>query len=415
MGINLVNTTTSSTSSLTPTGFTTNRSLNLSTTGSQANVTISTGNTGRSIFVIAPNNIQGGILLGESTSGFNNDKWSESSGYAIKTRGNRLAAGIPFPSSALTVPKASSDDKNVLDEYLELDFTPTISFDTTLPFTAPIASIQNSGTGPTFGNASGRFIKIGKLVHFDVTFSISNWHAKRPNWGNGNDGLRPSVRTGTAFRDTGLINYGNISTSATTNPFINLTLGGEPNHLHIRNLPNHYPALFNPQGATNFKVTLTASDSGSPVLRGNPFFYSWGGSNLNGTSTSGTSGSTSAIWLALDPASIHGELTAYLPPNSSTALPQIELFGHRRLHYSGTGSILGFTSTSQTPSQAVSPVKSKVTIWDFLNQYPGITFYVTVSGSYITDHQSIQGANPIIPVDPGAPVELPNDVGTQQG
>jgi hypothetical protein len=395
MGVRIVTTgSAAGTSTFSLNGIASSRSVIIETTASQGNVIVRSGSAGRSVFILSSPTTQGSVFIGTSTdqSIITSDFWTPSSGYAIKTRGNRLAAGIPFPDGTSAAPRASSSDKNVLDEYLEVSFTPIVSFDETFPYSAPNSSITaNLGEGPTFGDANGRFIKIGKLVHFDVTFSISSWRAKKPL----PTGIsRAGVAPGSLSRYTSLLDYGNVSTS-TTNPFSGLLVGGEPNGIRVRGLPNHYPALFNLVSATNFSVNISTDEAGSPGLRGNPFYYSWGGTGTSGTTgTMSTFGANARLWLALEPASVHGRLTRYTA--SGNSLPQIELFGYRRVPYSGTGSVVGFTATSQFPTEALAPVQSKVTIWDFLSPWRQDTtkVFVTISGSYITDHQTFQQANP---------------------
>jgi hypothetical protein len=410
LGIRLASTSgTTGTASLSIGGLTSTRPIVIQTTGSGAAGTIqlNAGQSGRSIFILAPN-AQGSVYLGTSSdSAGTGDNWGANSGFAIKTRGNRLAAGLPFPSGTSALPRANSSDSNVLDEYLEVSFTPEVGFDTTIPFTAPASSITSDNlTGPKFENPQGRFIKIGKLVHFDIQFSISSWAAKVPRPSNY---TKAGVNPGKLYFYTSLLNYGNVSTSQ-VNPFANLRVGGEPNRIYVRGLPDHYPALFNGITATNFSVNVTTDLPGSPGLRGNPFFYSWGGTGTGGTngtvSTSGT-GTNAVMWLALEPASVHARITKYQV--SATTFPQIELFGYRRAPYRGTGSLLGFASTSQIPTDAIAPVQSHITIWDFLSPWrtDSTKVFVTISGSYITNHQTVEQAdeifNPFEPedADPG--------------
>jgi hypothetical protein len=266
---------------------------------------------------------------------------------------------------------------------MEMSFNPEVGFDTTLPFTAPASSIASgtSGLGPDFGDDTlGRFIKIGRFVHFDVTFSITNWRAKRPSPNPYAGGPKP----GSAERDTQFLNYGNVGTGS-ANPFANLTLGGEPNYLFVRGIPDHYPFTYNPMSSASFRVIVSADAPGEPGLRGNPFYYSWGGTGSSGTNGTMNPGTGDRWWFPLDPASVHARMTTYT--TSGTSLPQLQLYGNRRL-YRGTSLLSKITD-------AVSPVLSKVTIWDFLTPFASNRkVYVTITGSYLTNHQTAQQTVP---------------------
>jgi hypothetical protein len=362
-----------STSSLTSTGFTSNRSFTISSTGSLADVTISSGASGRSVFVIAPNANQH-IYIGRNSSNTSGN-WTTSSGYALKINGNRLAAGIPFPVSTSATPTVSSSDGNVLDEYMELSFTPTISWDGTLPVPGTNVLTTGTGNGPTIDSEEGRFVKIGKLVNFNIRFRITAWQARIPSTSSSYP-----ASVGLATRDIKVLNYGNLSTSA-TNPFRNLTFGAEPNYLTIRDLPDHWPApaAYSSFGGGNFNVEIS-TNAGEPVLRGNPFVYSWGGTATGGTAgtSSTTSGTSSRMWASLEPASIHGKLTTYTV--GSVEKPQIQLYGYRQFP-----TITGLTDSGY--AGMVSPVKCRVSVYDFLRPVSSTrSIFVTITGSYITDH-----------------------------
>jgi len=381
-GMNLRLASATSTSSISSTGITSNQSIAFQTTGSAKDVTISNGSVGRSVFILSPSN-SSHIYLGNSTSNITSNIWSTSSGYALKINRNRLAAGIPFPVSTSALPQSRSFDQNVLDEYQEQEFIPTISWDGTLPV-APTTTMHSST--PTIADELGRFVKIGRLVHFSIRFSISNWGAKLPT-------VRPNGAPnpiGKAWNDVQMLNYGNLSTS-NVNPFINFSYGTEPYWLRIRDLPDHWPAVGGESGAGYLNVDVEAS-LGEPGLRGNPFAWSFGGSGTSGvTGSSGTSGTASRPWPALDPATLHASFTAYLA--SGVRRPQIQLFGNRRIPLGG--------STNSTITHEVSPVKSRVSIYDFLKPIPATKkVWITIYGTFMVDHLTTEQGAPTLPGDP---------------
>jgi hypothetical protein len=362
-----------SASSLTSTSLFSDKTLTIGTTGLQTNVIVTSGGSGQSAYLISPANNQN-VYIGWSTGG-TSSTWTTSSGYAIKTKKNRLAAGLPFPVSTSALPTASSTDKNVLDEYMELEFTPVVSWGN-LP--TPGTNVLNTNPAnlgnPEILDERGRFIKIGKMVHFNISFRIKRWQARIPGT------FSLAVFPGNAKRDLELLDYGNLSTS-NTDPFVNLRLGTEYNPVVITGLPDHWPSLAVTDigGGLKFNVNVSSTVNGEPALRGNPFIYSWGGIGTNGTAgTAGTSGTSSRLWPALDPASIYAVMNDV--SSSGNYIPTIELWGNRRYP---------LINPYEDLAGAISPVKSKVSIYDFLRPFSSTkSIYVLISGSYMTDHQS---------------------------
>jgi hypothetical protein len=359
---------TSSTASISGNSITSNQSLTIGTTGSLTNTVLTSGASGQSVYVISPASSQN-VYLGWSTSNVTSNSWGTNSGYALKIKKNRLAAGIPFPVSTSATPAASSTDGNVLDEYLELTFVPDIGYDGTIP-TAPASAIDDAV--PTFDDKIGRFVKIGNLVQFSIQFSISGWQAKYPGTSSG-----APISVGLSQRDVSILNYGNVSTS-NTNPFSTLTFGAEPNYLYIRNIPDHFPIVYNSQSSVPFTVNITARP-GEPGIRTNPFIYSWGGTaNVGTAGTATTSGTSSRMWAALDPSSIHAKVTTW--NDGGTTRPQIQLYGYRRVPFVGT-------SASPIISNVTSAVQSKVSVYDFLRPFAKTKkTFIIITGSYITNH-----------------------------
>jgi hypothetical protein len=366
-----------STASLTSTSLSSDKSLTIGTTGLQTDVIVTSGGSGRSAYLISPANNQN-VYIGWST-GSTSSAWTTSSGYAIKTKKNRLDAGLPFPASTSAVPPASSTDSNVLDEYMEIEFTPAISWgNLPTPGTNVLRTSLSTPGEPTIADEEGYFIKIGKMIHFNIRFRITDWQARVPGTSTG------SVYPGGANRDLALLDYGNLSTSA-TNPFAQLKLGSESNPIVISNLPDHWPSMYVSRGGIKFNVTVTTPIVGEPALRGNPFIYSWGGTGTGGNAgTAGTSGTSSVPWPALDPASIYAVMQ--YENNGAINLPRIELWGNRRYPLiDGQEELAG----------AVSPVSSKVSVYDFLRPFGyDRDIWVNVSGSYMTNHQSTNTAIP---------------------
>jgi hypothetical protein len=178
-----------------------------------------------------------------------------------------------------------------------------------------------------------------------------------------------------------------MSTS-NTSPFNNLRLSQEPYYLYVRALPDQWPMIYSTYGAGSFSVEIS-TNAGEPVLRGNPFIYSWGGTGTNGTAgTAGTTGA-SVMWPALDPASVYAKLTTY--EDGAVDRPQFQLFGNRR--YPGIdGSPL---------EGSVSPVKSRVSIYDFLRPFSSTKkIFVTISGSFLAGHQTANDAAQTGGIDP---------------
>ena len=404
-GMGLITTGTAGTSSFTPSGITGSRSITIQNSQSAStskNILInagkdivinargSSGTNGGSVFVIAPNPSEN-IYLGFSTSALiASDNWTTSSGYALKINRNRLAAGIPFPVSTSTVPAGNSVDDNVLDEYQEKDFTPTISYNPdglTFPTAAPGVLQFNT---PTIADQTGKFTKIGNTVNFVIRFSISGWQALVGRASGTSAGYTYGTSPkGSSEEDLVTLAYGNLSTSTSipTRP----TLGAEPWQVVIRDVPNHWPDRSVGGDFLKFNVQLTSDAPYTPPLRGNVFTYRYSGTGTGGA------GALKNVrpWGSIDPASLHAKFGLY--SSSGANYPQLELWGNRRnfdtvyAEYTGSGTgddvVADGKDLSILQTGQASSIPSRVSIYDFLTPYAHTRkVYVTVSGSYITTH-----------------------------
>jgi len=83
-----------------------------------------------------------------------------------------IAGQIQFPAT-----QNPSSDPNVLDDYEEGTFTPSLNF-------------SGGTTGITYNNRSGRYVKIGNLVHVSININLSS---KGTSTGNANISGLPFV------------------------------------------------------------------------------------------------------------------------------------------------------------------------------------------------------------------------------
>ena len=373
-------------------GLTSNSQITISSTGSgpNGNITIkspgASGTSGGNINILAPNTAKE-IILGGSTSAS-----------AIRIKGARLSSAIPFGVSTTRVPAHFSNDTNTLDEYQEGLFTPYpgCQYDLNLPVAAEGVLDATFGV-PEFDDTMGKYTKIGNMVTFSLRFSISQWQALVP----GSSGFS-AYPYPTALENNLLpLDYGNISTSGTapSRPII----GKEPWQIRIE-IPDYWPDQDMGADSIKLNVALSTDLAGTPPLRTNPFTYSYGGS---GTAGSGTSSAAYVQpWLALDPSSIHGRFG--ILNVAGDALPTIDLFGYRRywnadILAGDTVPALDTVVAAPRDGQTTS-ILSRVSIYDFLTPYPASRkVYVTVSGSYLTEHRSTESYNlppGPVPVDP---------------
>lgn len=349
----------SSTATLLPAKLEANGAFLVTSTGAGAagDMTVKSGGaTGGNLMLLAPNTAKE-IILGAGTSsvGIN---WSTSSTYALKIKNNRLNSAIPFPVSTSTLPTANSTDVNVLDEYQEGTFTPDIFYSNTQ--TLPTNSNSNiDNLQPTIGDKTGVYTKIGSTVTFQLRFSITGWAT--------NDSV--AAITGNAPNDLNTWNVGTVGNTS-TDPG---RLGNETYVLSVRNIPNHWPAI----ESQRFDVRIHANQAYQGAMRAFPLTYKWGGP---GAGTSGT-----ATWYPIQQSSVYAIMATYGNINSSS--PQLVLRGNRTFSTSGT---------SATAHQE-SAINCNVSIWDFLKASGGSTnankTWVTISGTYITAHQTASQAN----------------------
>lgn len=282
---------------------------------------------------------------------------SSASNYALAIKSNRLNSAVPFPVSAGTVPTKNSSDSNTLDEYQEVTFTPTVYFGT-LPTVA--AGLTN--VNPTISLQSGVMTKIGNVVSFMVKFQISNWTVSTttgrvapPYYSNPYAGLS--------------VNVGDIADTAWS--AMQHPIGSEAYQVIIRGIPDHWPNA-SVSEKMKFSVSLTTPSptmTTGYLLRPFAMSYTWNG------------GSSSIDWQPMDPASIYAKFGHYSGPGST--LPQLTLHGNRQ-NISG-----GMTCA----------LESNLSIYDFLNYvHPtnsdGNVIEVTITGSYITAHQTAQDVHP---------------------
>ena len=354
----------SSTATLLPAKLEANGAFLVTSTGAGAagDMTVKSGTaTGGNLMLLAPNTAKE-IILGAGTSnvGIN---WSTSSTYALKIKNNRLNSAIPFPVSTSTLPTANSTDVNVLDEYQEGTFTPDIFYSNTqtLPTNgnSAIDALQ-----PTIGDETGVYTKVGNTVTFQLSFSITGWAT---------DLLPATAITGNAPNDLSSFNVGTVGNTS-TDPG---KLGNETYVLSVRGIPNHWPVI----DTQRFDVRIHAQTAYQGAMRAFPLIYKWGGA---GAGTSGTS-----TWYPIQQSSVYAIIASYRVGSYSTGTnyPQLVLRGNRTLAKDGT---------SGTEHQE-SAINCNVSIWDFLKWNGGSTnankTWVTISGTYITAHQTAQQVN----------------------
>jgi len=348
-----------STSTLLPSSLTANGAFTVTSTGSGAagDMTVKSGGAGGgNLMLLAPNTAKE-IILGASTSNIGIN-WSTSSTYALKIKNNRLNSAIPFPVSTGTLPTANSADVNVLDEYQEGTFTPDIWYSgvQTLPTVNGNTNVAN--LQPTIGDKTGFYTKIGNTVTIQLRFSITGWATS----------TSPSAISANAPNDLAAFNIGNIGNTATDPGAI----GNETYQLCVHGIPNHWPVI----DTMKFNVRVHANQAYQGALRAFPLTYKWGGS---GAGASGTS-----TFYPIQPSSIYAIFATY---GGITSYPQLVLRGNRTLAKEGT------TGTEHQESA----MNCNVTIWDFLKRTGGSTnadkTWVTISGTYITGHQTANQAN----------------------
>jgi len=282
---------------------------------------------------------------------------SSSTNYALKVKDSRLNSAIPFPVSTGTVPTKNSSDSNTLDEYQEVTFTPTVYFGT-----LPTVATGLTNVNPTISGQSGIMTKIGNVVNFTVKFLISNWtvstttgRVSPPYYSNPYAALSVSVGD---IADT--------AWSAMQHP-----IGSEAYQVIVRGIPDHWPNV-NVSEKMKFGVSLTTPSptmTTGYLLRPFAMGYSWNG------------GSSSVDWQPIDQSSIYAKFGYY--DGTGSSLPQLQLHGNRQNIADGLTCAL----------------ESNVSIYDFLNYvHPtnsdGNVIEVTISGSYITAHQTAQDVHP---------------------
>lgn len=270
---------------------------------------------------------------------------------AIIVKGSKLDYGLPFPvNTSISIPVTilSSADHNTLYEYKEVNFTPVINWGTFTSGTGYQTSLQ-------LGSPKGKMTKIGNQVSLDITFSL------RAVVGSSSLG---SVYQPPYYSDpfeTYVPSYDiNFPTSS-----VNIhPLGNEAYPIVVRGIPNTWPDILNGGDKMKFKVSLVnLTDQRVPVLRSWPLTYK----DSTGTLTS-------LPWLPIDYQSIYAQLGVY-DPGSSINYPQLALKGYRK----------------------DCTVVSNLSIADFLNPslglepgVPGTLIQVSISGTYLTDHNSAE-------------------------
>jgi len=347
-----------STATLLPASLTANGAFIVTSTGSGAagDMTVKSGGAGGgNLMLLAPNTAKE-IILGAGTSnvGIN---WSTSSTYALKIKNNRLNSAIPFPVSTGTLPTASSTDVNVLDEYQEGTFTPDIWYTATQTLPTVNGYTNVSNLQPTIGDKTGVYTKIGNTVTIQLRFSITGWATS----------TAPSAIAANAPNDLATFNIGNIGNTA-TDP---AAIGNESYQLCVRGIPNHWPAI----DTMKFNVRAHADSTRQGAMRAFPLIYKWGAA---GAGTSGTS-----TFYPIQPSSLYAIFATY---GTLTRYPQFVMRGSRTLAKEGT------TGTEHQETA----MNCNVSIWDFLKRTGGSTnadkTWVTISGTYITNHQTTQQA-----------------------
>ena len=272
---------------------------------------------------------------------------------AIVVAGNRLAAGVPFPQSVnpltnpLPVLYQTNTDQNTLYEYLELNFTPTISFGT--------VGSSSDLISPVVSGASGKMIKVGDHITFSITFNI------RTGLTRTNNGVTPpyyldnlaSVLSSTIF---------NLGGGGTNQHII----GNESNQITIKGIPNHWPDLANGGDQMKFEVELTNLSSPLlPVTRNWPMLYSVP-----------SGGNSFGAWIPPVPGTTYAKFGVF--GSSSTDQPELNLFCFRQ----GTFA------------------PCKFSIADLYNPDPqlggvnGSIIQFTINGTYLTRHKTAEQEKP---------------------
>ena len=291
---------------------------------------------------------------------------SSDSSVALKIKGSRLSSAVPFPVSTGALPVVNSSDPNTLDEYQEGTFTPTIYYGT-LP--TPAAGVLTNNT-PTISEANGVFVKIGKIVSFTIKFKVSNWTII-----NTIDAPAPPSPPYYDFDPTMTTNILGILSNV-NNEWTGMqhALGNESYQISIRDLGifDHWP-MSSVSENTKFDVTVSPMVSTGYTIRPFAMTYSWrqGGIQVDSTYQ----------WLPIAPETYYAKFRTY---EDAVTKPELALYGRRQ----------SFGST------ATSPIESKFSIYDLLNnphptEAQGNVMEVTVNGTYITDHQTANDAHPI--------------------
>ena len=271
---------------------------------------------------------------------------------AIQVMGDRLAAGLPFPTSLDPInspsPLLSSSDSNTLDEYVEVNFTPTIDF-------GSLSSNSYYTIQPVYG-ATGKMTKIGNKVTLDIRFIV---HA-------GLTETRPNVPPYysdpfSTYTPSASINFG--TTTATIHK-----LGNESFGLAVRGVPNHWPDQVNGGDKIKFDVSLTnLTNSQVPVLRSWPLTYK----DSTGTLTS-------VPWLPILPQSLYAQFEVY-DPGTSVNNPQLIIRGYRK----GCSVVSNLSMVDfLNPDLTLVPLK------------PGTAVEVSINGTYLTSHNTAQVEHP---------------------
>ena len=347
----------SSTAVLTDTDLTSNTAFTITSTGTGSNgdITVESGGvSGGNLMLLAPNTAKE-IFLGSGTS--------STSVYALRIKNNRLNSAVPFPVSTGTVPTESSIDVNVLDEYQEGTFTPVIRFSgqSTVPGPASTSNTGLKNAQPTIADESGYYTKVGKVITFQLRFSITDW-----------------VLNGTSSYDA----YAHSAVDLTTGDIKNIgavgdpfRLGYESYQLNVRGIPNHWPWSLE---GMKFNVNIYPGAVQRPAMRSFPMTYKFGGTGA-GTSSQYTA-------LPLDPASVHAVFGYY--QTGFVNYPQLVLKGNR----------------SET-SGLVSSIPCFVSIYDFVKYDQGSTAanktWVEIDGTYLTNHQTTNTVHNPLSIDPG--------------
>jgi hypothetical protein len=333
----------SSTAVLTDTDLTSNTAFIITSTGTGSNgdMTVKSGGaSGGNLMLLAPNTAKE-IFLGAGTS--------STSDYALRIKANRLNSAVPFPVSTSTVPTANSTDANVLDEYQEGTFTPVIRFagNSTLPAPASTSNTGLKNAQPTIGDEAGYYTKVGKVVTFQLIFSITDWVL------NDLGTLGTASHAAVDLTTGDLKNIGNIA----TDPF---RYGYESYGINVRGIPNHWPWSID---NVKFNVNIYGQ-TWRPGMRSFPMTYKFGGTGA-GTSSQFTA-------RAIDPGSVFAQFSYY--GVNQVNYPQLILRGFR-----------------QDSTGINSSIPCYVSIYDFVKYDQGSTAanktWVVINGTYLTNHQ----------------------------